>query len=209
MLAVEIKQHVVRGNATETDKGVRKLVENGMSADQIIDKVLIPAMAIVGDKFKNNEIFVPEMLIAARAMDAGLKVLEPIILLNGRKYLGKAVIGTVSGDMHDIGKKLVSTMLRGAGWEIIDLGVDVSPQKFVTAVQEHRPAILCMSALLTTTLKNMKSVINLLEQEGLRAAVKVVVGGAPVTQHFADDIGADGYASDAGAAVGKCAGFIN
>ncbi|KLU58644.1 methionine synthase [Peptococcaceae bacterium CEB3] len=204
----QIQEHVILGHTAQTETGVRELLSAGVSVDEIIQKVLVPAMAVVGEKFRRNEIFVPEMLIAARAMQAGLNVLEPLILQQGRQYLGKVVIGTVKGDLHDIGKKLVATMLQGAGWDVIDLGVDVSPGKFLAAVREHKPAIVGLSALLTTTMPNMKAVIDLLKADGVRDKVRVMVGGAPVTEKYAREIGADGFAADAGEAVETCAAFV-
>lgn len=208
MLREEIREHVILGHATETETGVQELLTAQVSVDEIIQQVLVPAMAVVGEKFRRNEIFVPEMLIAARAMQAGLAVLEPLILQTGRQYMGRVVIGTVKGDLHDIGKKLVATMLQGAGWEVIDLGVDVAPEKFLQAVKEHKPEVVGLSALLTTTMPNMKATIELLKEEGVRDQVHVMVGGAPVTEKFAKEVGADGFAADAGEAVEKCEAFV-
>lgn len=197
----EIKNLIIKGDAAGTTAGVEEMLQAGRAVDDIIQGVLVSAMNVVGERFRDGEIFVPEMLIAARAMKAGLKVLEPLILQSGRKYLGKVVVGTVKGDLHDIGKNLLGTMLQGAGWDVIDLGVDVAPEKFLQAVKEHQPSALGLSALLTTTMGSMKTVITLLEQEGLRAKVKVMVGGAPVSAKYAQEIGADGFAPDAGSAV--------
>jgi len=163
---------------------------------------------VIGIKFKNNEIYVPEVLIAARAMHAGMDVLRPKLVETGVKNIGKFVIGTVKGDLHDIGKNLVKMMLEGAGFEVIDLGVDISPDKFVEAVKEHQPNVLGMSALLTTTMVNMPEVIKALESAGLRDKVKVMIGGAPLTKNYADQIGADAYSPDAASAVEDAKSFI-
>lgn len=197
----EIQQATIDGRAPEVEKLTQQALDEGMSLDDIINEGFISAMSIIGEKFKNNEIFVPEMLIAARAMRAGLKVLEPLILAGERKYLGKILIGTVKGDLHDIGKNLLGMMLQGGGYDVIDLGVDVTPDKFLAAVKEHQPQVVCLSALLTTTMPFMKETVKLLGEAGLREQVKILVGGAPISQRFADEIRADGYAADAGSAV--------
>lgn len=197
----EIQQATIDGRAPEVAKLTQQAIDEVMSLDDIINEGLISAMSIIGEKFKNNEIYVPEMLIAARAMKAGLKVLEPLMLAGARKYLGKIIIGTVKGDLHDIGKNLVGMMLQGGGYEVIDLGVDVTPDKFLAAVKEYQPQVVCLSALLTTTMPLMKETIKVLGEAGLRDQVKIVIGGAPITQQFADEIGADGYAINAGSAV--------
>lgn len=173
-----------------------------------MNDALIQAMSVVGEKFKNNEIYVPEVLIAARAMKAALEVLKPILTETGVKPIGKVVIGTVKGDLHDIGKNLVAMMMTGAGLEVIDLGVDVAPEKFCEAVKNHNPQIVAMSALLTTTMPNMKTTIEKLQEQGLRDKVKVIVGGAPVTESFAKSIGADGYAPDAASAAELAKKFV-
>jgi 5-methyltetrahydrofolate--homocysteine methyltransferase len=159
-------------------------------------------MAVVGDKFKKNEFYVPEVLIAARAMHAGMEVLEPLLAKAGVEPLAKVCIGTVKGDLHDIGKNLVSMMLRGAGFKVNDLGIDVSPEKFVEAAKSGSQ-VVCMSALLTTTMPSMKGVLEELKKAGIRNKVKTMIGGAPVTQNYADEIGAEGYAPDAASAVDK------
>lgn len=197
----EIQAATIEGRASEVESLTRQALDEKVSLDDIVNEGFIAAMSIVGDKFRKNEIYVPEMLIAARAMKAGLKVLEPLIMAGERKYLGKIVIGTVKGDLHDIGKNLVSMMLQGGGYEVIDLGVDIMPDKFVAAVKEHQPQVVGLSALLTTTMPQMRETIKALEEAGLRNQVKVLIGGAPVSQRFADEIGADGYAADAGSAV--------
>jgi len=197
----EIRKNVIKGDQAAVENLVQQALNQGISTDEIIQNGLIAAMTEVGEKFKAREIFVPEMLVAAYAMQAGLKVLEPHIVGGKRKYLTRMVIGTVKGDLHDIGKNLVGMMLEGAGVEVIDLGVNVAPEKFVEAVKEHRPAFLGLSALLTTTMQYMGDTIEALKEAGLREQVKVVIGGAPVSQAFADQIGADGYAPDASTAV--------
>jgi len=197
----QIAELVQKGNAKLVAENVKKALDEGMQPEQILNQALIFAMSIVGEKFKNNEIFVPEVLIAARAMKAGLEVLSPILTQTGVKPVGKVIIGTVKGDLHDIGKNLVAMMMTGAGFEVIDLGVDATPEKFCEAVKEHKPQIVAMSALLTTTMPNMKATIDKLKDEGLRDSVKVIVGGAPVTDVFAKSIGADGYAPDAASAA--------
>jgi 5-methyltetrahydrofolate--homocysteine methyltransferase len=197
----EIQQATIDGQAPEVAKLTQQAIDEGKSLDDIINEGLISAMSITGERFKNNEIFVPEMLIAARAMRAGLKVLEPLILAGERKYLGKIVIGTVKGDLHDIGKNLLGMMLQGSGYEVIDLGIDVAPDTFLAAVGEHEPDAVGLSAMLTTTTGFMKETVKVLREAGLGDQVKILVGGAPISQRFADEIGADGYAADAGSAV--------
>lgn len=198
----EISQLIQKGNAKLVPEKVKEALSSGISAETILNDALIQAMSVVGLRsFKNNEIYVPEVLIAARAMKAALEVLKPILTETGVKPIGKVVIGTVKGDLHDIGKNLVAMMMTGAGLEVIDLGVDVAPEKFCEAVKNHNPQIVAMSALLTTTMPNMKTTIEKLQEQGLRDKVKVIVGGAPVTESFAKSIGADGYAPDAASAA--------
>ncbi|MHB1406691.1 MAG: corrinoid protein [Desulfitobacteriaceae bacterium] len=203
LLFENIKEATIKGNANKTVELANQAITEGIDANEIIQNGLIAAMAEVGERFKQGLIFVPEMLIAARAMQAALKVVKPYLRGEEIKGLATIVIGTVKGDLHDIGKNLVGMMLEGAGCVVIDLGVDVPVDKFVAAVQEHKPQFLGLSALLTTTMPQMGLTIKALEQAGLRQQVKVLVGGAPVTQKFADEVGADGYASDAGTAVDK------
>lgn len=197
----KLQQATIDGQAPEVEKLTQQALDEEISLDDIINEGFISAMSIIGEKFKNNEIFVPEMLIAARAMRAGLKVLEPLILAGERKYLGKIIIGTVKGDLHDIGKNLLGMMLQGGGYDVIDLGVDVTPDRFLAAAKEHQPQVVCLSALLTTTMPFMKETVKVLGDAGLRNQLKILVGGAPISQRFADEIGADGYANDAGSAV--------
>ncbi|HHY48049.1 MAG TPA: cobalamin-binding protein [Firmicutes bacterium] len=189
------------GNATVVRTLTEKALERGVDPQVILNEGLIPAMGRVGEKFKRNEVYVPEVLVAARAMYAGLDVLRPLLAKSGAKRAGKMVIGTVKGDLHDIGKNLVRMMFEGAGFEVVDLGTDVSEKRFVEAVRSENPDFLGMSALLTTTMPAMKTTIDALKEAGLRESVKVLVGGAPITHRYARDIGADGYAPDASSAV--------
>lgn len=182
---------------------VTQALEEGISPADILNEGLLKGMGEVGVKFKNNQVYVPEVLIAARALNKGLEVLKPRLVEAGTKPVGKVIIGTVQGDLHDIGKNLVSMMMVGAGLEVVDLGVDVSAEKFVAAVKEHKPNIVAMSALLTTTMGRQGDVIEALKAEGLRDQVKVMVGGAPVTDSFAKQIGADAYTPDAATAAEK------
>ncbi|SPE55502.1 Dimethylamine corrinoid protein 1 [Verrucomicrobia bacterium] len=179
--------------------GGRKRRANGESAGQIVENRLVPGMMAVGEKFKRNEIFIPEMLIAARAMKEALKCLEPLLVAAGIKPEHKAVIGTVEGDLHDIGKNLVAMMWKGANMEVIDLGVNVAPAKFVEAAKQHHPELVGLSALLTTTMPAMRDTVKAIRAAGL--PVKVVIGGAPITPEYAREIGADGYAPEAASAV--------
>lgn len=186
-----ISEEMQKGKVKAVTALVTEALENGTDPNEILTKGLIAGMNIVGEKFRNNEIFVPEVLVAARAMNAGLKILRPVLLSAGIEPIGKAVICTVKGDMHDIGKNLVKMMIEGQGIECIDLGVDVDPQRVVEAVKESGAKVVCLSALLTTTMPGQKDVIDALVAAGIRDQVKVMVGGAPVTQQFADEIGAD------------------
>jgi 5-methyltetrahydrofolate--homocysteine methyltransferase len=192
---------VLEGDAKSTVAGVQAALNAGMPAETILKDGLIAAMAEVGRLFEENEYFVPEMLVAARAMQGGLALLKPQLAAGGTTPAGKVVVGTVKGDLHDIGKNLVAMMLEGAGFEIVDLGTDVTPEKFVAAVVEHKPNAIAMSALLTTTMPSMSNTIKALQEAGLREQVKVMIGGAPVTDEFAKRIGADGYSPDASSAV--------
>ncbi len=192
------------GDRDKTVQLTEELLKAGVSSTEIIGKGLQAGMGVVGEKFSSGEYFLPDMLMAARAMKAALEVLKPALEKSGIPTIGKVVIGTVEGDMHDIGKNVVATFLSGNGFEVFDLGLNVPVQKFIDAVQENQPDIIGMSALLTTTMPVMGKVIKALEEKGLRAKVKVVVGGAPVTQDYATHIGADGYAHDGGKAVPVC-----
>jgi 5-methyltetrahydrofolate--homocysteine methyltransferase len=197
----EISAALVDGDDDRVDELTRAQLEQGVAALEIMDNGLIAGMALVGIKFRENFIFVPEVLACARAMKAGMAHIEPILSASGVEPAGKVVMGTVKGDLHDIGKNLVIMMLRGAGFEVVDLGVDVSPDDFIEAIESHRPSVVGMSALLTTTMPNMGKTIDAFVDEGIRDDVKVMLGGAPVTLEFAEDMGADGYGKDAMAAV--------
>jgi 5-methyltetrahydrofolate--homocysteine methyltransferase len=192
---------VLDGNAPAAQAGVKAALADGTAPDTILKDGLIAAMAEVGRLFEENEYFVPEMLVSARAMQSGLAILKPQLSESGSTPAGKVIIGTVKGDLHDIGKNLVAMMLEGAGFEVVDLGTDVSPEKFVKAVTDHKPNVIAMSALLTTTMPSMKGTLAALEEAGVRSNVKVMIGGAPVTDSFARQIGADGYSPDASSAV--------
>ncbi len=206
-LIEEIRQAVIEGQAKAVVPKVEQALADGIAADKILNEGLISAMAEVGQLFEDGEFFVPEMLIAARAMSAALVILKPQLVAQGVEPIGKVAIGTVKGDLHDIGKSLVAMMLEGAGFEIMDMGVDVAPEKFVEAIQ-NGAQIVAMSALLTTTMPNMKTTIEAIKAAGLRDKTIVMVGGAPVTEAYAKEIGADGYASDASAAVRKAKELI-
>jgi len=197
----EIAEKVRTGKAKAMPELVTKALEEGATPDQVLNEGLVVGMNIVGERFSRNEVYVPEVLVAARAMNAGLKVLRPALAAAGVQAIGKAVICTVKGDMHDIGKNLVKMMLEGKGIECIDLGVDVEPEAIVNAVKENGAQLVCLSSLLTTTMDGQKDVVDALIAAGVRDQVKVMVGGAPVTQEFADKIGADCYTLDAASAA--------
>lgn len=203
-----IKDSVISGNAAKTKELVEKAVNENIPVDKILNEGLIAGMNVVGVKFKNNEFYVPEVLIAARAMNTGMGVLEPLIAQAGIQPIAKLAIGTVKGDLHDIGKNLVTMMWKGAGFEVEDLGIDVPPEKFVEAAKKGAK-VLGLSALLTTTMVAMKDVLEALKAAGIRDQVKVIIGGAPITQSYADEIGADGYAPDAASAVDKVKELLN
>jgi 5-methyltetrahydrofolate--homocysteine methyltransferase len=192
---------LIDGDNDLVNQLTRQALDEGIEALEVMDYGLIAGMAIVGIKFRENFIFVPEVLACARAMKAGMAHIEPILSASGIDPVGKVVMGTVKGDLHDIGKNLCIMMLRGSGFEVIDLGVDTSPDRFIEAVEEHKAPLLGMSALLTTTMPNMGKTIEAFIDADLRDEVKIMVGGAPVTQEFADDMGADGYGKDAMACV--------
>ena len=198
-----IAENVIKGNAPEVERLVREAIDEGVSAAEILNQGLVAGMNVVGDKFKKNEFYVPEVLIAARAMKAGMALLRPLLADTGVKPVAKFLIGTVKGDLHDIGKNLVAMMMEGAGFQVIDLGIDVPPEKFVEVIKAESPELVGMSALLTTTMISMKDTIEALDRAGVRDKVKVMVGGAPVTQDYADEIGADRYAPDAASSVDK------
>lgn len=196
-LMQEIAYALIRGDNNEVDSLTSDALEKGFTANTVMDDGLIAGMAIVGIKFRDNIIFVPEVLISARAMKAGMAHIEPILSESDIPPVGEVIMGTVKGDLHDIGKNLCIMMLRGAGFVVHDLGVDTKPEEFIDAVMDHGAGVLGMSALLTTTMPNMGRVIQAFEDEGIREDVKILVGGAPVTQEFAEDMGADGYGKDA------------
>jgi len=203
-----IYEAVLNGDAKKADAEVAAALEANTPPEDILYKACIPAMEEVGRLFEEGEKFVPEMLISARAMQAAMNLLKPRLAQANIKTLGKVAVGTVAGDLHDIGKSLVSMMLEGSGFEVIDLGTDVAPQKFVEAVREHGAQIIGMSALLTTTMPSMGATIEALTEAGLRDQVKVLIGGAPITQDFADKIGADGFAPDASSATRKAKALL-
>ncbi|MBN2357257.1 corrinoid protein [candidate division KSB1 bacterium] len=207
-LLQELCENVIAGNAPKCEALTADALDSGLSAADVLNDGLVAGMNVVGEKFKNNEFYVPEVLIAARAMKAGMKVLRPKLVEAGVEPKGRLIMGTVKGDLHDIGKNLVAMMMEGAGFEVIDLGVDVAPDKFIAAAQEHHAQIIGMSALLTTTMLNMKDTIETLKSQGIRDTVKVIIGGAPVTQNFADEIGADGYSADAASAIDLVKAFL-
>jgi len=180
---------------------VRNALDEGVAAKEILNQGLIAGMDIVGEKMENEDMFIPEVLMAAKAMSSAIEILKPLLAEEDIRAMGKVIIGTVKGDLHDIGKNLVAMMVESAGFEVYDLGADILPDKFIQEIKEKDANILCMSALLTTTMPMMKNTIDALKESGLREQVKIMVGGAPVTQSFADEIGADGYAPDAGSAV--------
>jgi len=199
----ELRQSVIDGEEERTESLVKQSMAEGLPPEQILKEGLIAAMTEVGRLFEAGEYYVPEMLISARAMKSGLTLLRPQLAAANVQAVGKVVIGTVQGDLHDIGKNLVGMMLEGTGFEVIDLGVDVSAQKFVDAVKEYQPDLIGCSALLTTTMPRMKDVVEALKQSGLRDNVKVMIGGAPITDKYAHDIGADLYAPDAASAAAR------
>jgi len=198
-----LKQAVIDGKVAQVKQLTQAAIDAGRPAQEVLDQGLIPAMDTVGEKFSCHEFYIPEMLIAARAMQGGLGLLKPLLAAAGGKPRGKVVIGTVRGDLHDIGKNLVGMMLQGGGFEVIDLGADVKPEKFVEAVKTSSPDFVMMSALLTTTMLAMKETVEQLKSAGLRGKVRVAVGGAPVTQRFCEEIGADFYSANATGAVTK------
>ncbi len=204
----DISEALQRGKADKLSELVKQALAEGIAPKNILEEGLIHGMSIIGKKFKKNEVYVPEVLIAARAMHAGMDILRPKLVETGVKNIGKVAIGTVKGDLHDIGKNLVKMMLEGGGFEVIDLGTDVSVDKFVEAVKVDQPDIVGMSALLTTTMVNMPEVVKALEAAGLRDKVKIMIGGAPITQNYADQIGADSYSPDAASAVDNAKTFV-
>jgi len=199
----ELSDALFQGDVSRVKEITLRALQEKKEPKEILEQGLIKGMKVVGIKFKNNEIFLPEVLLASRAMYGGIELLQPELIKSGVKAVGKVIIGTAKGDLHDIGKNLVAMMLRGGGFEVIDLGIDVSPEKFLKASREHQPDIVGISALLTTTMSSMMDVITVLKRAGLRDRVKIMVGGATVTQEFADEIAADVYALNAATAVDK------
>jgi 5-methyltetrahydrofolate--homocysteine methyltransferase len=197
----ELYDAILKGNAKKAEEVTKTALAENVDPTVLVQKYMIPAMDEVGKRFECNEYFVPELLIAARAMKTSLALITPLLVKAGAQPAGRVVIGTVQGDLHDIGKNLVASLLEGGGFQVIDLGVDVPPQRFVEAVQEKDGTVLALSALLTTTMTMMKTVIEALEKAGVRTKTKVMIGGAPITQQYADEIGADGYSDNASAAV--------
>ncbi|MDR3541633.1 MAG: corrinoid protein [Desulfosporosinus sp.] len=199
-----LAQIVINGDFVGVKSQTQKMIDSGLDPIEIINQGLMAGMNVVGVRFKAGDMYVPEVMMSARAMSTGIELVKPLITDKDMPTAGKMVIGTVKGDLHDIGKKLVVMMMESAGFEIIDLGVDIDPATFVKAVKEHNPQIIGMSALLTTTMLSMRDTIEALKKEGLRESVKVIIGGAPITQAFAVQIGADGYAPDAATATDLC-----
>ncbi|MDD3126957.1 MAG: corrinoid protein [Candidatus Izemoplasmatales bacterium] len=208
MILEDISTLLQKGKAKEVKILVQQALDEKITPTMILNEGLIKGMSIIGGKFKNNEVFVPEVLVAARAMNSGLEILRPALVASGAKSVGKAIICTVMGDLHDIGKNLVKMMLEGQGIEVIDLGVDVDADTIVEAVKTHHPDLVCLSALLTTTMMNQKVIIDALVKAGIRDQVVVMVGGAPVTQGFANEIGADAYTADAASASEAALAFL-
>ncbi len=204
-LLIEISENLQKGKAKIVKELVQKAIDENIPAQQILEEGLLSGMAVIGEKFKNNEVYVPEVLVAARAMNMGAALLKPLLADANVKSKGRACIGTVQGDLHDIGKNLVKMMLEGKGFEVIDLGTDVPAQKFVDTAIEQDCNIICCSALLTTTMSVMEDVVKAAEKAGIRDKVKIMVGGAPVTEKFCQQIGADCYTSDAASAADAAA----
>ncbi len=205
----QLYEAVLEGNAKLARDITKQALAENEDPQALMQKYMIPAMNEVGRRYEINEYFVPELLIAARAMKASLELIRPLLIESGADLVGSVVIGTVKGDLHDIGKNIVGAMLEGAGFEVIDLGVDVSPEKFIEVIRNKKVKLMAMSALLTTTMGSMKTTIEALKDSGVRDNVKIMIGGAPVTQKYADDIGADGYSSNANGAVALARKLIN
>ena len=203
----EIRGFMLRGRAKQVKELVAQAIEEGIPAQTILDEGLLSAMNEVGEKFKNNEMFVPEVLVSARAMNMGIEVLKPHLGAAGLESKGVAVIGTVKGDLHDIGKNLVKMMIEGKGIKVVDLGVDVSPEAFCEAAVENNANIICCSALLTTTMNQIQAVVDMAGEKGLRDKIKIMIGGAPVTQAYCDSVGADCYTPDAASAADAALAF--
>ena len=206
-ILTEISENLQKGKAKVVKELVQTAIDQGVAAEMILSDGLLPGMAVVGEKFKNNEIYVPEVLVAARALNAGTELLKPLLAASGVTAKGKVCIGTVQGDLHDIGKNLVKMMMEGKGLEVVDLGTDVAPETFIKAVTEEGCQVICCSALLTTTMGVMEEVVKAAEAAGIRDKVKIMVGGAPVTEDFCKKIGADCYAADATSAADAAVAF--
>jgi len=204
-----IYQAVLDGDAPAAESAVKEALAAKVPAQDILQKACIPAMGEVGRLFEEGEKYVPEMLISARAMQKSVALLKPLLAQGNVRSVGKVLVGTVQGDLHDIGKNLVGMMLEGTGFEVIDLGTDVTPQKFVDSVRQHNPQLIGLSALLTTTMPSMKKIMEALQEAGLRGQIKVLIGGAPVTEAYAHQIGADGYAPDASSAARKAKALMD
>ena len=205
----DIANAVIKGNVGKTKELTQELIdEKEVAPLDIINNGLIAGMNVVGVRFKNNEMFVPEVMVAAKAMKQGVELVSPLIAAGDMPTAGTVLLGTVKGDLHDIGKNLVGIMLESSGYTVIDIGIDKSPEEFVSAIKEHQPQIMGMSALLTTTMLHMKDTIELMKEEG-QENVKAIVGGAPISQDFADEVGADGYAPDAASTVDLCNSLLN
>jgi 5-methyltetrahydrofolate--homocysteine methyltransferase len=204
----ELNNHVIEGDARAAEAWTKQAITEGLDPVVIVNEGLVPGMAVVGERFKNFEYYLPEVLVSARAMQWSMALLKPLLADREGVTLGCAVIGTIKGDLHDIGKNLVGMMLEGAGFEVVDLGADVSPEAFAKAVEEKNAQILCLSALLTTTMPMMQATIDLLNESEIRHQVKVMVGGAPVNESYAARIGADGYAPEAASAVERAKELI-
>jgi corrinoid protein of di/trimethylamine methyltransferase len=201
----EISQYLQQGRAKNVKELVQKALDEGIDAKTVLDEGLLAGMSVIGAKFKNNEVYVPEVLIAARAMNAGTEILKPLLASSGVKAVGKVVLGTVKGDLHDIGKNLVRMMMEGKGLEVVDIGIDVPSEKFINTAKETGAQIIACSALLTTTMNEMKSVVEAAKEAGIRDQITIMVGGAPVTDSFCKSIGADIYTSDAASAADAAA----
>ena len=196
----DIAENLMKGKANDVKELVQKALDEGVAPGSVLNEGLLAGMSVIGERFKKNEVYVPEVLIAARAMKAGMEILQPQLAAAGVEPVGVAVIGTVKGDLHDIGKNLVGMMLEGAGFKVVDAGIDVEADKFVDAARENNAKVVGVSALLTTTMTNMKAVVDAIKASDIAGKTKVMIGGAPVTQAFCDEIGADGYAPDAASA---------
>lgn len=205
----KLSESVILGNTDETKKLTQQALDEGAQAHEILEKGLLPAMDVVGQRMKSGEMFIPEVLLSARTMGAGMEILRPLLSENDADGIGTVIMGTVEGDLHDIGKNLVGMMLEGSGFKVVDLGTGVKPQAFVEAVKDYKPRIVGMSALLTTTMPKMKETVDAIKEAGIREQVKIMAGGAPVTQEFCDKIGADAYGDNAGSAVEKAKALVN